>query len=94
MIIKKMLKKIISFLILIFSTTNLNAENHEFDIWLTNFKLKAIKSGVSENVVNDVMSNAKFLPRVIEYDRYQPEFYEDTHTYINKRANNKKLKKV
>ena len=60
-----MLKKIISFLILIFLTTNLNAGNHEFDIWLTNFKLKAIKSGVSENVVNDVMSNAKFLPRLL-----------------------------
>ena len=91
MIIKKMLKKIISFLILIFLTTNLNAGNHEFDIWLTNFKLKAIKSGISEKVVNDVMSNAKFLPKVIEYDRYQPEFYEDTFTYIKKRTNKKKL---
>ena len=30
------------------------------------------------------MSNAKFLPKVIEYDRYQPEFYEDTFTYIKK----------
>ena len=24
------------------------------------------------------------LPKVIEYDRYQPEFYEDTFTYIKK----------
>ena len=39
------------------------------------------------------MSDAKFLPKVIEYDRYQPEFYEDTFTYINKRANDKKVKK-
>ena len=30
------------------------------------------------------MSEAKFLPKVIEYDRYQPEFYEDTFTYIKK----------
>ena len=37
------------------------------------------------------MSNAKFLPKVIEYDRYQPEFYEDTFTYIKKRTNKKKL---
>ena len=35
----------------------------------------------------------RFLPKVIEYDRYQPEFYEDTNTYINKRTNNKKVKK-
>ena len=38
------------------------------------------------------MSNAKFLPKVIEYDRYQPEFYEDTFTYIKKRSSKKKLK--
>ena len=38
------------------------------------------------------MSEAKFLPKVIEYDRYQPEFYEDTFTYIKKRTSKKKLK--
>ena len=30
--------------------------------------------------------------KVIEYDRFQPEFYEDTKTYIGKRTS-KKLKK-
>ena len=39
------------------------------------------------------MSEAKFLPKVIEYDRYQPEFYEDTFTYIKKELI-EKLKKV
>ena len=39
------------------------------------------------------MLNAKFLPEVIRYDRYQPEFYEDTKTYIGKRASTKKVKK-
>ena len=48
---------------------------------------------VSQNVVNEIMSKAKFLPKVIKYDRYQPEFYEDTFTYINKRTNKKKLRK-
>ena len=37
------------------------------------------------------MSNVKFLPKVIEYDRYQPEFYEDTITYITKRTSKKKI---
>ena len=36
-----------------------------------------------------IMSDAKFLPKVIEYDRYQPEFYEDTFTYISKRTSKK-----
>ena len=39
------------------------------------------------------MSDAKFLPNVIKYDRYQPEFYEDTFTYINKRTSKKKIRK-
>ena len=38
------------------------------------------------------MANAKFLPKVIEYDRYQPEFYEDTFTYIKKRSSGKKIR--
>ena len=39
-----------------------------------------------------IINNLKFLPKVIEYDRYQPEFYEDTSTYIGKRANKQKSK--
>jgi membrane-bound lytic murein transglycosylase B len=38
------------------------------------FKIEAINSGISPKVVDQIMSNAKFLPKVIEYDRYQPEF--------------------
>ena len=96
MIFKKMLKKLITIKFFIFSTilpSFLFANNSEFNLWVDNFKIEAINSGVSKNVVNDVMSNAKFLPKVIEYDRYQPEFYEDTHTYIKKRTNVKKVKK-
>ena len=48
---------------------------------------------MSESTINDTLKNIRFLPKVIEYDRYQPEFYEDTHTYINKRANSTKVKK-
>ena len=29
-------------------------------------------TGISKNVVEEVLSDAKFLPKVIEYDRYQP----------------------
>ena len=39
------------------------------------------------------MSDVKFLPKVIEYDRFQPEFYEDTKTYISKRTSKNKVKK-
>ena len=39
------------------------------------------------------MANIKFLPNVIKYDRYQPEFYEDTKTIYQKRTSNKKVSK-
>ena len=62
-----------------------------FNEWKIKFESRAIKSGVSEKVVKEIMANAIFLPKVIEYDRFQPEFYEDTFTYIKKRTSKKKV---
>ena len=64
----------------------------EFSEWVNSFKTKAINYGISKKVVDDAMSNVRFLSKVIEYDRYQPEFYEDTFTYIKKRTNIRKVK--
>ena len=38
------------------------------------------------------MADAIYLPKVIEYDRFQPEFYEDTFTYIKKRSSKSKVR--
>ena len=93
MITKKMFKIItLIFSLNILLTFKSFAAAQNFEIWLSEFKNKAIVSGISPEVVNSVMSEAKFLPKVIEYDRYQPEFYEDTFTYIKKRTSKKKLK--
>ena len=78
--------------ILIFNFTNLEA-NQDFELWLLEFKKTAVKNGISQKTVNDVMKDAKFLSKVIEYDRYQPEFYEDTKTYVRKRTSKDKVKK-
>ena len=87
-----MLKLISAIIILyIFLASHILA-NSDFNLWLKNFKIEAINSGISEKIVNDVMADVRFLPKVIEYDRYQPEFYEDTFTYIKKRSSNRKLK--
>jgi len=96
MLIKKMVKKLINiyiFVMLCFSQSSVFGSNSDFNTWVIDFKKYAVKSGVSKKVADDVMSNAIFLPKVIKYDRFQPEFYEDTYTYIKKRTNKNKIKK-
>ena len=78
-------------IILIVFNSNLKADEN-FDLWLKNFSEIALSKGISKKTVNEVLNKAKFLPNVIKYDRYQPEFYEDTKTYINKRVTKKKIK--
>ena len=79
------------FFIFLFFSNNLYSSELSFDEWLIEFQNEAIANGISKNTVNIVLSDAKFLPKVIKYDRYQPEFYEDTLTYIKKRTSKKKL---
>ena len=76
---------------LIFNFSYLKAES-TFDEWKVNFKIYAQEQGISLTTINKLIDNSKFLPNVIKYDRYQPEFYEDTKTYISKRTSDKKVK--
>ncbi len=69
------------------------SDDGSFNDWKISFKKHALAQNISEETFNKVMKNARFLPKVIEYDRYQPEFYEDTNTYVSKRASDNKLKK-
>ena len=80
---------VIFFLFTVFSSF---AEN--FETWLSSYKKFAVKKGVSEETVNIAFKNVKFLDQVIKYDRKQPEFFEDTKTYVGKRANVTRLKKA
>ncbi len=86
---KKIKLFIISILIILNSST-LIAD--DFNNWKIKFKKRAINEGISKSTVNNLIDNSKFLPDVIKYDRYQPEFYEDTKTYISKRTSSKKVK--
>ena len=90
-----MLKNIITIYIVFFTLISSSslANNQQFNLWVNEFKEKAIKSGISKSVVDEFMFEVRFLPKVIEYDRYQPEFYENTYTYIKKRTNKNKIKK-
>ncbi|XOJ73886.1 lytic murein transglycosylase [Candidatus Pelagibacter sp. Uisw_114] len=88
--------KIIKYFIIIFFTFihgTLNANEKEFNEWLVKFKVYALEKKISEKTFNLAMSDVVFLPKVIKYDRFQPEFYEDTKTYISKRTSKQKVNK-
>ena len=88
--------KIIRYLIILFLLLTNNtsyANNKLFDEWLKDFKVYALENNITEKTFDMAMSKVVFIPKVIKYDRFQPEFYEDTKTYISKRSSKLKVKK-
>ena len=84
----------IFFLLIFFYVSNASANNEiEFQKWKNEFKIVALANNISEKTFDTVMNDTKFLANVIKYDRYQPEFYEDTKTYISKRTSKNKVSK-
>ena len=82
------------FLIITFFITNLYADQQSsFLEWKKNFKLIALENNISETTFDEVMEHVKFLPNVIKYDRFQPEFYESTKEYVSKRTSKNKINK-
>ena len=61
--------------------------DESFESWLSSYKKYAFNKGISQETIDIAFQNVKFLEQVIKYDRKQPEFFEDTKTYVSKRAN-------
>jgi membrane-bound lytic murein transglycosylase B len=89
-----MLKKLLLIFFLTYPQFSYSNVEIDFNIWLNKFKIRALKKGISEETINSSFKNTKYIEQVIKYDRYQPEFFEDTKTYINKRATNSRILKA
>jgi len=72
--------------LLILNTSFSATSPKNFNEWLISFEALALKKGISANTIKIVFKDVKFLDQVIKYDRKQPEFFEDTITYVSKRA--------
>ena len=85
--------KIIKFFTLIYFTFFIYSISYSenFNTWKNDFKKYAINKGVTKATLDNYFMNSRYLPNVIKYDRFQPEFYEDTKTYISKRTSQKKV---
>ena len=73
-------------ILIIFFIFSANADE-SFESWLSSYKKYAFNKGISQETIDIAFQNVKFLEQVIKYDRKQPEFFEDTKTYVSKRAN-------
>ena len=82
------------FKILFFNSVFAATSNTDFEKWLITYKKTALKKGISQNTIDIAFKNVKFLEQVIRYDRKQPEFIEDTNTYVSKRATDYSAKKA
>ena len=82
------------FKVLIFNSVFAATLDTDFETWLTSYKKIALKKGISQETIDVAFKNVKFLEQVIKYDRKQPEFFEDTVTYVSKRATDSKAKKA
>ena len=90
----KIIKTFLFTYIFLFWSFFCSANIVEFNNWLVDFKLVAEKKGISKNTIDNVLTDAKFLERVIVYDNRQPEFFEKTNVYISKRATKRSLDKA
>ena len=81
---------LIIYLFVIFNPSN-SLSNEKFNEWLVSFKSRAIAQGVSKETVDNALKNAKFLERIVALDRKQPEFFEKTYEYLDKRVDEKRI---
>ena len=79
---------------LLFINPNAGYADETFDTWLTSFKKTAFTKGITQETIDIAFKNVKYLNDVIKYDRKQPEFFEDTITYVSKRANSARVIKA
>ena len=82
------------FKVLIFNSVFAATLDTDFETWLISYKKIALKKGISQKTIDVAFKNVKFLEQVIKYDRKQPEFFEDTVTYVSKRASDSKARKA
>ncbi len=70
-----------------------HANAHPFDECLSKIGLQAKTEGISDKTVQQVLSKAKHIPRVIELDRRQPEFTQTFASYFNARINDERIQR-
>ncbi|BBP46699.1 murein transglycosylase [Thiosulfatimonas sediminis] len=59
-------------------------DQQQFQMWLTEFRQEAAAHGISENTLNQALSNLTLSDKVLQMDRKQPEFTRTFFEYLNR----------
>ncbi len=70
-----------------------SAAAQSFNQCVANLQLQARQQGISDKTVNQVLGKVKYLARVIELDRRQPEFTQTFAGYFNARVTDERIRK-
>ncbi|WP_421781467.1 lytic murein transglycosylase [Kiloniella litopenaei] len=65
-----------------------------FEQWLNEFKIEARSKGISEQTLTRSFKNIQPIPKIIEYDRRQPEFTRTFWSYLDRAVNSQRIKKA
>jgi membrane-bound lytic murein transglycosylase B len=73
------------------SFAQLQAEDNQapvvsFEQCIVDLQQQALSAGVSQDTVTSVLGNAKYLAKILEYDRNQPEFVQTFPGYFSARV--------
>ena len=64
-------------------TANSDQQQQAFELWVTNFRISARAAGIDEVTLNAAFADVRYLPRVVELDRAQPEFTRTVWSYLD-----------
>lgn len=88
---KNNLLRYLVFLVAFSLCTSAFAEGGGFSLCVDTLKAQARDAGLSDTVIDTVLANVKYNPRVIELDRRQPELTETFHDYLTKRVTRQRV---
>lgn len=67
-------------------------DTESFDQWLDGIRQEALEQGISEGTVNTALSDLEPDPRVIGFDRKQPEFEQTFEEYLDARVTDDRIR--
>ncbi|MEP2651314.1 MAG: lytic murein transglycosylase [Paraglaciecola sp.] len=75
------------------SAQEFTAAHETFPQCIDRLQQRALAGGVSQATTNNVLAKIELMPRLLEYDRNQPEFVQTFTGYFSKRVTNWRIDK-